>query len=129
MVSPEDTEPPMRILLYAIPPLLLASACTTTDEIIIDTKGVNMAHYETDLAECQGYAEQVKVAEKGARGAGSGAVVGGLIGAIGGGSRDAAEGAGVGAVAGGAKGLNEGDRDKVRVVKNCLRGRGYRILN
>jgi outer membrane lipoprotein SlyB len=119
----------MTKLLSLTIALLVLVACTTTDEIIIDEKGVNMAHYEDDLAECKEYSEQVKIAEKGARGAASGAVVGGLIGAVSGGHNGAAEGAGVGAVAGGAKGINEGDQDTVRVVKNCLRGRGYRVLN
>lgn len=109
--------------------LLVLSACTTTDEIIIDKKGVDMARYEQDLAECREYSQEVKTAEKGARGAASGAVVGGLIGAVSGDSSRAAEGAGVGAIGGGARGLNEGERDEVQVVKRCLRGRGYRVLN
>ena len=109
--------------------LLLSISCTTTDEIIIDDKGVNMSHYEEDLAECQGYSEQVAVGEKTAKGAASGAVFGGLLGAAVGNSRDAQRGAGAGAVTGGARGLNEGERDSVQVVKNCLRGRGYKVLN
>ena len=119
----------MRLQLLVILPLVITAACTTTDEIIIDTKGVNMAHYETDLAECKAYTEQVAVGEKTAKGAASGAVVGGAIGAITGNSSNAARGAGVGAVTGGAKGVSQGEQDKVRVVKNCLRGRGYRVLN
>ena len=104
------------------------SACTTTDEIIIDERRSNMSNYDQDLAECQSYAEQVPVAEKAARGAGSGAVVGGAVGGV---SKrhDTGEGAAIGAITGGAKGINEGEREKVRVVKNCLRGRGYRVLN
>ena len=119
----------MTRLLQLLAMLVLAASCTTTDEIIIDHKGVNMSHYEDDLSECQAYSEQVAVTEKGARGAASGAVVGGLIGAVGGGHHSASEAAGVGAVTGGAKGLNEGDQTQVRVVKNCLRGRGYKVLN
>ena len=53
----------------------------------------------------------------------------GAIGAITGNSSSAARGAGVGAVSGGAKGASQGEQDEVRVVKNCLRGRGYRVLN
>ena len=109
--------------------LLLPVACTTTDEIIIDKKGVDLARYERDLAECRDYASEVKTAEKGARGAASGAVVGGAIGAITDGSEGAAKGAGVGAVTGGARGLSQGEQDEVRVVKRCLAGRGYRVLN
>ena len=108
---------------------VFAVACTTTDEIIIDEKGVDQARYQQDLAECQGYSEQVKTGEKAARGAASGAAVGGAIGAIVGNSDSAAQGAGVGAVSGGARGLSRGEQDEIRVVKNCLRGRGYRVLN
>ena len=110
--------------------MLLAAqvACTTTSEIIIDQKGVDMSRYEQNLAECETYAEQVNVGGKAAKGGASGAVVGGAIGSVDS-HRDAGEGAAIGAVTGVAKGLNEGERDKLRVVKNCLRGRGYRVLN
>lgn len=122
---------PDNFMKYALAAtgLFLLAACTTTDEIIIDRKGVNMATYEQDLAECRVYADEVKTGEKAARGAASGAVVGGLIGAVTGGSSGAARGAGVGAVGGGAKGVSEGDRSEVQVVKRCLGGRGYRVLN
>jgi hypothetical protein len=109
--------------------LLALAACTTTDEIIIDEKGVNMGAYQTDLAECQQYAGGVQTEAKAAKGAASGAVVGGLVGAITGGGSGAAKGAGVGAVGGGARGINEGEQSEVQVVKNCLRGRGYKVLN
>ena len=108
--------------------ILFVSACTTTSEIIIDQKGVNMTNYDQDLAECRSYAEQVAVGEKAVRGAASGAVVGGAVGAVSN-RHDTAEGAAIGAITGGASGINQGERDKVRVVKNCLRGRGYRVLN
>ena len=101
----------------------------STNEIIIDEKGVNMSAYQTDLADCQRYAASVKTGEKTAKGAASGAVVGGLIGAITGGSSGAATGAGVGAVGGGARGANEGEETEVQVVKRCLSGRGYQVLN
>lgn len=109
--------------------VMLGAACTTTDEIIIDDRGVDMARYQEDLAQCRVYSEQVKTGEKAAKGAASGAVVGGLIGAAVGDSRSAQRGAGAGAVSGGAKGISQGERDEVQVVKNCLRGRGYRVLN
>lgn len=106
------------------------TACTTTDEIIIDQKGVNMASYEADLAECKSYSDQVRTGEKTARGAASGAVVGGAVGGIiDDSSEGAARGAGVGAVTGAVRGINEGEREEIQVVKRCLRGRGYRVLN
>ena len=100
------------------------------DEPIIDRKGVDMAKYAIDKAECQQYAEEVKQGEKVARGVIGGAVVGGAIGAIVNRSSNSAErGAGVGAVTGGVRGTQEGIREQERVVKQCLRGRGYRVLN
>jgi uncharacterized protein YcfJ len=116
----------MKYLVPVFALLALTTACTTTDEIIIDKKGVDMARYEQDLAECREYSKEVQTGKKVATGAASGAVVGGLIGAI---TGDAGKAAGVGAVGGGARGANEGAKDEVQVVKNCLRGRGYRILN
>ena len=73
----------MRALAISGWVLALLGGCTTTDEIIIDRKGVNMTQYEKDLAECRGYSSEVKTTEKAARGAASGAVVGGAIGGAG----------------------------------------------
>ena len=119
----------MKNSIIAMSLLVMMSACTTTDEIIIDRKGVDMNQYYADLEECRSYGTEVKTAEKGARGAVSGAVVGGAVGAIADGSEGAARGAGVGAVTGGAKGISEGESEEVEVVKRCLSGRGYRVLN
>ena len=68
----------------------LLGGCTTTDEIIIDRKGVDMARYAVDKAECEAYADEVRSGEKAVRGAASGAVVGGAIGGIVGDSSEAA---------------------------------------
>ena len=119
----------MKYLPVVAVALLSMAGCTTTDEIIIDEKGVNMSAYQQDLSECRTYAAGVKSGEKTAKGAASGAVVGGLVGAITGGGHGAAQGAGVGAVGGGARGAMEGEESEVQVVKRCLSGRGYRVLN
>jgi len=116
----------MKRYLSMLAILACASACTTTDEVIIDKQGVDMSRYDQDLAECKSYATEVQTGKKVAKGAASGAVVGGLIGAI---TGDAGKAAGVGAVTGGAKGASEGSEDEVDVVKRCLRGRGYKVLN
>ena len=100
------------------------------DEPIIDRKGVDMSRYYADKAECEAYADEVRTGQKVARGAVGGAVVGGAIGAIIDREPNSAErGAGVGAVTGGVRGAQEGVRETGRVVKQCLRGRGYRVLN
>jgi outer membrane lipoprotein SlyB len=109
--------------------VVLVTACASSNNIIIDTKGVNMSVYQQDLAECRSYAEGVRTDEKVTKGAATGAVVGGLVGAVLDGGEGAARGAGVGVVTGGARGVSEGDREKEQVVKRCLSGRGYRVLN
>ena len=115
----------MRNIFYLISVVTLV-ACSAHSGPIIDTKGVNMAHYEQDLADCEGFSDQIRVEQGVAKGAAAGAVIGAAGGAIGG---DALEGAGVGAVAGGAKSGLGAARDKEAVVKRCMRGRGYRVLN
>ena len=119
----------MKYAIVTAMTVLMLTACTTTDEIIIDQKGVDMSAYQQDLTECQGYAKETKKQEKTTKGAASGALVGGLIGAITGGGSGAAKGAGIGAIGGGARGASDGEQTEMQVVKRCLRGRGYRVLN
>lgn len=97
--------------------------------VVIDTQGVNRPQYEQDLSQCREYAEEISLARKTATGAAAGAAVGGLIGAAVGNSDTAKRGAGVGAITGGAGGALDAHQEKTQIVKNCLRGRGYRVLN
>ena len=100
------------------------------DEPIIDRQGVDMSRYYADKAECEVYADEVRTREKIARGAVGGAVVGGAVGAIIDREPNSAErGAGIGAVTGGVRGAQGGIRETERVVNQCLRGRGYKVLN
>jgi len=103
------------------------AGCSGTTGPIIDTKGVDLQAYERDKAECEVYAQQVSTGKAVGKGAVGGAAVGAAVGAIAGG--DAGKGAGIGAVTGGAQSARIADREKARVVKNCLAGRGYRVLN
>lgn len=96
---------------------------------IVDMKNVDRAQYEIDLAECRELAEQVAVGERAVAGAAAGAVVGGLVGAAAGDSGTAQRSAGVGATLGGARGTGDALRERQTVVRNCLRNRGYAVLN
>ncbi len=107
---------------------VLIGACASHPEPIIDTKGVNMAVYEQDLADCETYSEQVQIEAGMARGAATGAATGGAVGAVRG-RGSVAEDAAVGAILGASKSGVQGAKEKERVVKNCLRYRGYRVLN
>jgi hypothetical protein len=98
---------------------------------LVDMKGVNDAAYEKDLQECQAYAkEQSGMGETAAKGAGAGAIVGGLLGLVtGGNTTGIVQAAGAGAVIGAAGGAFTGNQSQEAVVKRCLSGRGYKVLN
>lgn len=107
--------------------LLALGACSSAPGPIVDTRGVDMSRYHADLADCEGYADQVRIESGVAKGAVAGGAVGAATGAIL--SESVGEYAGVGAVAGAAKSAQIGDREKSQVVKRCMRGRGYKVLN
>jgi outer membrane lipoprotein SlyB len=96
---------------------------------IVDMAGVDAAAYQGDLQECAAYADQVQVAAQAGSGAAAGAVVGAAVGAVIGNSSTAARGAGVGAVSGATSGSGRALAERRQVVRNCLLGRGYRVLN
>jgi len=105
---------------------ILASACASHPEPIIDMKGVDPVAMQADWDDCEVYADEVIVAKGTAKGAAGGAVVGAAAGAI---SGDADRGAGYGAIWGATRSGLEGNREKQAVFKRCMRGRGYRVLN
>ncbi|MES2625600.1 MAG: glycine zipper family protein [Pseudomonadota bacterium] len=101
----------------------------TGNEPIIDTQGVDLASLEQDKLDCQAYADQVQVGRQTAVAAGTGAVLGGVIGGVFGNSSTAKRGASAGAASGAVQGAGGGLRDRQQVIRNCLLGRGYRVLN
>ena len=110
------------------------AACAQSYQPIIDTKGLDQAKYQQDLSECRAYAEQVSPASQATIGAAIGAALGAALGAIAGAftgdaGTGAALGASVGGVGGGASGAGEGVSDQKQIVNNCLRNRGYAVLN
>lgn len=112
--------------------LTLAWGCgSTPGKPIVDMKGVNQYQYEQDLEECSAYADEVNVAGKAVGGAAAGAAVGAAVGVIwdGHNGNSPGRGAATGAVVGGAGGTGSGLNERSGVIKNCLRGRGYRVLN
>jgi outer membrane lipoprotein SlyB len=123
--------PKKAILLIAV--IAAMSACSSHKSppggVIVDMKGVDPVQYNADLHECMAYADQVDAAGKVGGNAAGGAVVGGAIGAIFGGPEGAARGAGAGAVGGGARGVEQTVAERHQVVANCLRRRGYAVLN
>ncbi|MFO1060354.1 MAG: hypothetical protein U1E53_25710 [Dongiaceae bacterium] len=112
---------------------LLLSACQPPTPVV-DTQGVDPARYQADLADCQRYANSVnptnETVRSGAIGALGGAALGAALGAIAGRpGLGAAAGATVGAGAGVGVGAASSTSEQDRIVRNCMAGRGYRVLN
>lgn len=110
-------------MLFALPAL---AGCVSHPAPLIDTRGVSVAQLDRDLADCEAYGDQVRIEQGVAKGAVAGGAVGAATGAVFG---NAGNGAAVGAIGGGARSAQIGEREKSRVVRNCMRYRGYRVLN
>lgn len=124
----------MKTLIVVTSLVLLLASCRQVDEItgnrpIVDTKGVDPEAYEADLEDCYVFADQVEAEKKVFTGAATGAVIGGVIGAAAGNSETAKRGAGVGAASGTLSGAGSVMSERQQVVRNCLAGRGYLVLN
>lgn len=113
-------------VVLMLPLVLAVSFGCASRKPIIDTANVDMEQYERDLAECEEVATQVDTAGRAAESAAAGAAVGAAQGAIWG---RAGNSAASGAVTGGAGGLYAADHETARVIKNCMRQRGYVVLN
>ena len=100
--------------------------CAAHPDPIIDRQGVDPEQLARDWSECESYSEEIVIAQGVAKGGATGAVVGAIGGAIDG---DSGKGAAAGALYGGTRSGLDADREKQRVFKRCLRGRGYRVLN
>ena len=119
-----------RAVLYCMM-ALLASGCAgrAEDRIIIDTKGIDPERYAEDLGECAEYAGLVDVEGRVLTSAASSAVLYGVLAAILDDSDTAERVAGAGALFGGVRGGISATAEQQRIIKNCLNGRGYLVLN
>jgi hypothetical protein len=106
--------------------LLSVTLVSCASKPIVDTYNVDMVQYEKDLAQCEEIAEQVASGEITAKSAAFGAGVGAAYGVVGG---DVGNAAAAGGISGAAGGMLKSDNEKARVTKNCLRHRGYAVLN
>ena len=116
----------MSRMIPTMAALLALTGCAAHPDPIIDTKGVDPDALAQDWQECEAYTEQVQISKGVAKGSATGAVVGAVGGAIDG---EAGKGAGYGAVYGGTRSGLDADREKQRVFKRCMSGRGYKVLN
>ena len=123
------------IFLNTLCIFFVISGCTTTGDglpttrVITDTKNIDIAAYEKDLYECRQYASQVNVGSDSLGGLIGGALIGAALGAAIGNSDTAERGASVGAITGVTEGASGALNEQDQVIKNCLLGRGYKVLN
>jgi uncharacterized protein YcfJ len=132
-INPRQDQQPMKKII-AVTLCLALTACATrpTGENyrpVIDTKGADITRLEEDLRECQAYAARVAgAAEQAAAGAVAGAVLGAMLAAAAGSRYSRNQHAAVGAVAGLSGGAVSGERDQRDVIRRCMTGRGYNVL-
>lgn len=98
---------------------------------VVDVRPEQQAAYTADLAQCQAYATQVMSSQQAAMtGALAGAVLGALLGAAAGGNNKFnSRVAGVGAISGGVGAAAEAEGGQRGIIRRCLMGRGYSVLN
>ena len=112
--------------LTTLPILLISisvAACSkgSYEPIVDGQKGIV---YQNDLAECRQLSQQVEKTNDGAIG---GAVIGGLIG-VGESHEDAIAGAVIGGIIGSVEESSEVKEQRDKVVFNCLKGRGHKVV-
>lgn len=96
---------------------------------IVDSKGIDYNKYEADLKDCQQYANQtLDAAQTAAIGAGVGALFGAVLAAAAGSRYDRGATARVGALTGAAGGAAQGETDQRTIIRRCISGRGYSVL-
>ena len=123
-----------RICVYLASTIILLSACVSGDglpptRVITDLKGVELNQYQTDLYQCRQYAAQIDVGGDALAGLLAGALVGAAIGSALGDKDDSKRTAKVGAVAGITEGAAGAISEQDLIIRNCLVGRGYKVLN
>ncbi len=101
----------------------------SADQIIVDTKRLDLNEYERDLSECDALAQQINISKRTRDRAIGGVVVGSVVGAILSDSDSAKKIGGTAGVVGGVKGHVQARKEQQKVIKRCLQGRGYKVLN
>lgn len=118
----------MKLVIASLLAAAIALSSCASYRPLIDTKDSDMSRYEQDLAECQAYAQQQDPAASALVGAVIGAAFGVILAVVAGSNYDRGASAAVGAVSGAVAGTGRGMESQMDIIKNCLRGRGYRVL-
>ena len=113
------------VIRYAVPALvlmLLAGCASSGAEHRPIVDGRPSAKYEADLVKCQELARQHShLDEESAVSTATSAAVGGILGG--------AIGAAANAVNRGVYSVQQGARERARIVSRCMRERGHKVVN
>ena len=119
----------MKQLIVVVAAAMALSGCATRGAgfvPLVDNKGKEYSEITSNVQECQQFAQQQA-------GAGSGAVAGAVVGALlmaalaPGGRKNSW--ATEGAIVGGASGALGANESQENIIRRCLRGRGFSVLN
>lgn len=110
--------------------LFLLAGCGTTDrKPIVDTHGAPPSRYHADLEDCRVIAGQVDSGREIFIQSLAGALFVGAFGIFFGNTDFAAQAIGTGALMGATTGAGSAIEQRNTVLRKCLQGRGYTVLN
>ena len=99
------------------------------DIAIIDTRGVDESVFKKDYSECSDFAKNIDLTDRTLRQGAVAVATGAALGAIIGGEEAAKKIGGSAAVLNAVEANLDGRNEQAKIIKNCLRGRGYKVLN
>ena len=99
------------------------------DIAIIDTRGVDESVFKKDYSECSEFAKNIDLTERTLKQGAVAGATGAAVGAIIGGEEAAKKIGGSAAVLNAVEANLDGRNEQAKIIKNCLRGRGYKVLN
>ena len=99
------------------------------DIAIIDTRGVDESVFKKDYSECSDFAKNIDLTERTLKQGAVAVATGAAVGAIIGGEEAAKKIGGSAAVLNAVEANLAGRNEQAKIIKNCLRGRGYKVLN
>lgn len=100
-----------------------------SDIAIIDTRGVDESVFKKDYSECSDFAKNIDLTERTLKQGAVAGATGAAVGAIIGGEEAAKKIGGSAAVLNAVEANLDGRNEQAKIIKNCLRGRGYKVLN
>ena len=122
-----------KLFLYAN--LCFVIGCAQTDLsdrndiAVIDTRGVDESVFKKDYSECSDFAKNIDLTERTLKQGAVAGATGAAVGAIIGGEEAAKKIGGSAAVLNAVEANLDGRNEQAKIIKNCLRGRGYKVLN